>query len=108
MNLREMLAAECAACPNVECSWVAPDDTAFAIQGVVGRKQSPDPDHRGWTRIEPVYLRPEDMRALYAIAARVLERFPEVRTSHVVGYVFHPGASWVVVYRRGVKEGKAA
>lgn len=100
MPIAQLLAAECAKCAHVEAAWVSPDERAFAIQGVVGRKSGPDPDHKGWTRIEPVYLGSEGVREINAIAARVRERHPQVHTAYVVSYVFRPGASWREVYRR--------
>lgn len=85
---------------------MSPNGEHVAIQGVIRVRTFPDPEHRGWTRHEPVHegITAEGTREMNDLAQRCRAAFPQVHTTYVVSYVLHPGPSWTKAWTKEDKQ----
>lgn len=98
----QWLSVQCAKASHVEAAWVSASGEHIAIQGIVGTRSFPDPEHRGWTRTDPVFhgTTTDGTRELNDLAARCRSAFPQVHTAYIVSYVLRPGPSWTMAWRK--------
>jgi len=99
MSLRETIAAECSACRHVAVAYMAPNESAFCLQLVIGRRRSPG--EKSFIRVEPIFtLNLQATLEVQCVIAKIKHKHPEV-DGHASPCVFRPGGGWITVYGGG-------